>query len=68
MKTETAPLQTVYYSKLFTSGTLKGLTVHQSVCASPSTLKGIRIGAKGSDCITRAKWIIVDASYQNYIR
>ncbi len=61
-------LQTLYYSKRFTSGLLKGLTVHQSVTASMSSLKGIHIGATGKDYGTCAKWIIVDASFQNYVR
>jgi hypothetical protein len=61
-------IQTIYYSKRFLSGNLTGLTVHQSMTASPSTLANIRIGAKGKDYGTRARWIIVDASYQNYAR
>lgn len=61
-------LQTLYYSKRFDSGLLKGLTVHQSVTASESSLKHLRVGSKGRDTITRSRWTIVDASYQNYVR
>lgn len=61
------PLQTLYFSKLFTSGLLKGITVHEHITASPSTLAHFTIGHKGRS-ITGARFVIVDASYQNYVR
>ena len=61
-------MNTIYFSKRFLSGTLKGLTVHQSVTGSPRTLASFVKGHTGRDAVTRAKFVIVDASYQNYVR
>jgi hypothetical protein len=61
-------MTTLYFTKRFTSGTLTGLTVHGSVTASAQTLKAYRLHATGRDYGTRAKWVIVDASCQNYQR
>lgn len=63
-----ANLQTLYYSKRFTSGLLKGLTVHNHLTASPKTLRSFRIGTIGRDALTRDRYVIVDASFQNYVR
>ncbi len=68
MKSSSDNLQTLYYSKRFTSGILTGLIVHDRVTGSPCTLKAFSIGKCGSDIITDSAYIIVDASYQNYIR
>lgn len=60
---------TVYCSKLFTSGTLKGLTVPMVLKnVTLDTAKQFAIGRKGSDCITKARWVIADASFQSYHR
>jgi hypothetical protein len=59
-------LHTIYYTKLFTSGNLKGIVVHQKI--STSFPDDFRKGKTGKDLFTKDKWIIVDASYQNYIR
>ncbi len=62
-------LQTIYFSKLFTSGLLKGITVHgQQLTGSLARVARIRIGAKGRDAVTGAKFTIVDASFQSYAR
>ncbi len=68
MKSSSDKLQTLYYSKRFTSGILTGLIVHDLVTGSPCTLKAFAIGTRGRDIITDSAYIIVEASYQNYIR
>lgn len=61
-------LQTLYFSKRFTSGLLKGITVHEKITGSPETLKWYRIGSTGQNFGTKSRWVIVDASYQEYAR
>lgn len=61
-------LQTIYFTKQFTSGPLKGLAVTQSVTGSPVTLAKFRKGETGRDIMTRDRWVITDASFQNYVR
>jgi hypothetical protein len=65
-----AAMHHIYYSKTFITGILKGLTVH-STLTYPTVehcAKAIYIGKQGRDCITGTKWIITDASFQNYSR
>ena len=64
----TTNIARLYFSKRFTSGLLKGITIHGSVYGPPITLKHFAIGTKGHDWHSGAKWVIVDASFQNYAR
>jgi len=59
---------TIYFSKLFLSGDLKGITVHSQLTGSPSTCRRIQIHKEGKDIITKARYRIVDAAYQKYTR
>jgi hypothetical protein len=63
---------TIYYKKLFKSGNLKGFIVSCLVSFPDSSLeryaKTFRIGHKGSDCITKSRYEIVDASFQDFNR
>jgi hypothetical protein len=62
-------MQTIYFTKTFTSGTLKGLSViGKGYIRKSEDIARYRIGAKGQDCMTRDKWIVTDASFQNYAR
>lgn len=62
-------LVTLYCSKTFLTGTLKGLTVPMVLKnISLETATRFAVGSKGKDCITKSKWIITDASFQNYHR
>lgn len=51
-------MQTVYYTKLFTTGNLAGLTVSQFYTASPSTVALVYVGKTGKDVCTGAEYII----------
>lgn len=59
-------MQTIYYTKTFTSGLLKGISVTEKV--TKSDVSFWRIGRTGEDYGTRARWVITDASFQNYAR
>lgn len=61
---------TIYFTKRFTSGTLKGISVIQQVsCPTVERCAKVgRIGREGKDVITGAKWVITDSSFQNYRR
>ena len=61
-------LRTIYYSKLFLSGNLKGITVHCEMTGSPITLSRIKMHKEGKEVITNAKYRITDVSYQKYTR
>lgn len=70
MKGETK-MQTIYFTKRFTDGLLKGLCVIAS--ASFNSIEEAatyaKIGRKGKDKFgLRSPWIIVDRSFQNYKR
>lgn len=63
-------MQTIYFTKKFTSGNLKGISVVSNVsfetvqrCADFA-----KIGRKGKDVLTNARWVITDRSFQNYQR
>ena len=64
--------RTIYYSKRFDSGLLKGITVHGSISFPAECFdyyaKRFRKGTTGHETITRAKFTITDASFQNYRR
>lgn len=69
-----AERETLYFSKMFLSGTLKGLVVHSLISYPKSDTNRnywnqiYRKGTRGRDIFPRAKWEIVDASFQNYVR
>jgi len=64
-------VETIYFTKEFTDGILKGIRVFAwasfptvAQCAEYATL-----GRKGKDKLgLRSRWIIVDRSFQNYQR
>lgn len=63
---------TIYFTKRFTSGTLKGISVVAHI-EFPNEQVGYYAGKfckgiSGRDCITKDRWIITDASFQNYKR
>ena len=62
----------IYYTKRFTSGNLRGLSVNLHVSfddkRTQQMAKRFRRGAIGSDAITGDKYVITDASFQNYVR
>ena len=64
--------RTIYFSKRFDSGTLRGIVVHGSITFPPECLahyiKTYRKGTTGREALTRAKFTIVDASFQKYTR
>ncbi len=55
-------MQTVHFSKRFTSGNLTGLTVHQTITGSPETVTRFHVGRTGSDVLTNDRWIITEAT------
>ena len=59
---------TLYYTKLFLSGPLKGLCANCSVTLP--TVESFRgrwmLHSEGKDCITNDRYRIVDRSFQNY--
>lgn len=55
-------MQTVHFAKRFTSGNLTGITVNQTITASPETITRFRVGRTGSDVLTNDKWIITSAT------
>ena len=62
-------METIYYSKRFTSGNLKGIVVHSKVTLP--TVKDclvFSVGKVGKDALTGARWIVVDSAFQNYRR
>ena len=63
-------MTTIYFTKTFTSGNLKGLSVPQKLSypTVEQCAKVIHTGKTGKDIITKAKWIITDCSFQNYQR
>lgn len=62
----------IYYTKRFLSGMLKGLEVPCSISfpkvSTADYAKRYRVGVKGRDCLTESRFLIVDASFQNYQR
>lgn len=69
---EEQQMETLYFTKKFTSGTLEGLSVQHHISFPPSEraryAKAFAKGTKGRDTITKDRWIIVDASFQSYAR
>ncbi len=67
-------MTTIYYTKRFDSGLLKGLTANCSIPMPDDAetiqhyARKLHVGAKGRDVITKTRWTIVDASFQNYQR
>lgn len=64
-------MNTIYFTKRFTSGLLTGLSVVTALNADLPTeelAKIIHKGVRGKDAITGSKWIVTDASFQNYKR
>ena len=61
-------MHTIYYTKLFASGNLKGLSVNCEFTASLPTCKRIRLHSTGKDIITGARYEITDVSFQKYAR
>lgn len=62
-------MKTIYFTKLFKSGVLKGLChTSQASFSELSSCALYKIGATGKDVITGTKWVIVDASFQKYAR
>ena len=65
-------LTTIYFTKRFTSGLLTGISVNARVSFDQARLatmaKRYTRGSKGRDCLTGDKWIVTDASFQNYVR
>lgn len=63
-------MTTIYFTKRFLTGLLKGLSYKTSITFDTARLakmaKAYRRGAHGSDCLTGTKWIITDASFQSY--
>ena len=69
-KGETA-MQTVYYTKRFTSGPLTGLSVNTSLTLDTTpaiAYARFRIGTTGRDALTGSRFTISDFSFQNYSR
>jgi hypothetical protein len=63
--------QTIYFTKQFTNGLLKGVCVIASAAFSSvdEAAKYAAIGRKGKDKFgLKSPWIIVDRSFQNYRR
>ena len=67
-------MATIYFTKRFDSGVLKGLT-YNSAITFPDGEESLRHytaafhrGAKGRDAITKTRYTIIDASFQNYQR
>lgn len=64
----------LYYTKHFTSGNLKGLSVPCHISLPDDDehrrhyAKAFARGSKHSDCVTKARWIVADVSFQNYAR
>ena len=63
-------MKTIYFTKLFLTGNLKDLsaTCWVSYPTVEDCAKRIYIGKKGIDAITKARWIVTDASFQKYQR
>jgi len=65
-------MDTIYYTKRFTSGLLNGISVYGKLAFDPirmaEVVKRIHTGARGRDIFTKDRWVIVDASFQNYVR
>ena len=63
-------METIYYTKRFTSENLKGIAILDKVSFSSAAqcAKAVYIGKTGKDYGTNDKWIIEDASFQNYKR
>lgn len=67
-------MTTIYYTKHFESGLLKGLNLDCSITMPDDSAtvqryaKTFRTGHKGRDIITKARYTIIDASFQNYVR
>lgn len=58
---------TIYYTKTFTSGLKKGLSITQKITTSfPEKFKKFTTGRENFGF--RDKYIITDASHQNYVR
>jgi hypothetical protein len=63
-------MTTIYFTKKFTSGILTGLSAICSLTYPTATecADAIYVGKKGKDCLTGTRWIVTDASFQNYAR
>ena len=58
-------LHTITYTKLFTSGILKGLEVPATITASPSTLERFHVGRKLVSYGSKSTYIITSVTYHN---
>lgn len=65
-------MATIYFTKRFDSGLLKGCHVTSNISfpadRTPYYVRQFAVGVKGKDCITKDRWTITDASFQNYAR
>lgn len=64
-------MNTIYFTKRFDSGILKGIAVKAQWTAdrTPEQMaRRIRKGKRGMDVITGARWTVTDASFQSYAR
>ena len=71
-------MATIYYTKRFDSGVLKGLrsSVQSLTCLGEVNGRSevqrcadaVYVGKRGKDIITGTRYTIVDASFQNYAR
>lgn len=61
-------MTTIYFTKTFTSGLLKGISVvsNRSFPTVQKCADFAKIGRKGKDIITKDQWVITDRSFQNY--
>lgn len=70
--TEGKTMDTIYFTKRFLTGNLAGLSVTSHLrfdrLRVAEVTRKLRIGSKGRDCITKDRWIVTDASFQNYAR
>lgn len=63
-------MHTIYFTKLFTGGVLKGLTYHDQATGADVTAlaKQFRIGREIRRPVCGSPYRIVDASFQKYAR
>jgi hypothetical protein len=65
-----SPIHTLYISKRFTGGILEGLIVHEVITGpdADALLKAFPVGRKVTNPIGGSPYVIVDASFQRYVR
>jgi hypothetical protein len=70
--TQEAGMTTLYFTKQFTGGSLRGLTINESMqfASTDAAAEFIKFGRKGcrKPVAGGSPWKIVDASFQKYWR